>query len=205
MKLIITGATGFVATEVVRQSLLHPGITKVVAVARKPVDVPEGIDGSKLENVTVEGYDEYPPAVREAFAGADACIWTVAVNFNKTGDYADQEAVRKITQDYTMEGLKAMHEAKTKKPFRFLYVSGSLSQRDQSQAPLLWSEYRLMRVSHFEHTVILQGRVKLTTLRARERTKSCGLQKSTTATRDLRPSWRCRASSPLHNLFSRKP
>jgi uncharacterized protein YbjT (DUF2867 family) len=36
MKLIITGATGFVGTEVIRQALSNSTITSIIALARKP-------------------------------------------------------------------------------------------------------------------------------------------------------------------------
>lgn len=79
MKLIITGATGFVGKELLRQSLGRKEITSVVAVARNPVPVPDnlpdGADASKLHSVTLSDYAEYPDAVKKEFAGADACIW----------------------------------------------------------------------------------------------------------------------------------
>ena len=79
MKLIITGATGFVGTEIVRQSLKNPNITSVVALARRPFSIPsdleQGANPSKLQSVTVKDYDTYPEEVRKYFAGADACIW----------------------------------------------------------------------------------------------------------------------------------
>ncbi len=78
MKLIITGATGFVATEVLRQALLLPSITAVVAVARNHVSAPEGLSASntsKLKSVVVSDYDSYPEEVKKEFEGAEACIW----------------------------------------------------------------------------------------------------------------------------------
>lgn len=170
MKLIITGATGFVATEIVRQSLLHPRVTTVVAVARKPVPIPDGVDRTKLKNVVIKDYDQYLDAAREEFAGAAACIWTVAVGPWKARMYPDFETVRKVSQDYTVAGLQAMHESRTNKPFRFLYLSGSTSERDQSKSHLVWNQYRLMRVS-----VLIRrapSKLVLTNLRARQRTKS---------------------------------
>ena len=80
MKLIITGATGLVATEVLRQSLRMREITHVVAVARKPVSAPSDVgpaDAAKLQSVVVEDYERYPDEARAQFAGADACIWWV--------------------------------------------------------------------------------------------------------------------------------
>jgi uncharacterized protein YbjT (DUF2867 family) len=87
MKLIITGATGFVATEVLRQALLLPSITSVVAVARKPVSPPDGIpstNASKLKSVVVPDYGTYPEDIRKELAGADACIWYVKSQLHGT-------------------------------------------------------------------------------------------------------------------------
>jgi uncharacterized protein YbjT (DUF2867 family) len=78
MKLIIAGATGFIATEVVRQSLKHSQITSVIALARKPVSAPENLapgEAAKLHSVVVKDYDEYPDEVKKQLANADACIW----------------------------------------------------------------------------------------------------------------------------------
>lgn len=79
MKLIIAGATGFVATEVIRQSLTNPRITSVIALARRPAPTPAnvdpGADTSKLHNVTIKDYDSYSDEVKKHFVGADACIW----------------------------------------------------------------------------------------------------------------------------------
>jgi hypothetical protein len=62
----------------------------------------------------------------------------------------DFEKVRRICQDYTLIGLKAMVEAReatATKPFRFLYMSGVAAERDQTKAPRLMAQYSLMRVS----------------------------------------------------------
>jgi uncharacterized protein YbjT (DUF2867 family) len=80
MKLIITGASGLVATEVLRQSLRLRETTSVVALARKLVAAPEGTseaDAAKLRSVIIKDYESYPDDVRREFAGADACIWCV--------------------------------------------------------------------------------------------------------------------------------
>ena len=75
MKLIIAGATGFVAKEIIRQCLSRPDITSVVALARKPVTAPEGVDSSKLKSVVVENYGEYSDEVKKELSGANGCIW----------------------------------------------------------------------------------------------------------------------------------
>jgi uncharacterized protein YbjT (DUF2867 family) len=79
MKLVVSGASGFVATEVIRQSLSHPKITSVVALARRAVAVPDsllpGADPSKLHSVVVDDFGQYSEEVKRQVAGADACIW----------------------------------------------------------------------------------------------------------------------------------
>jgi nucleoside-diphosphate-sugar epimerase len=80
MKLIVTGATGFVGTEVIRQALRNPAVTSVIALARKPVLPPEnaGTDTSKLQAIVLEDWSSpYPESVKEHIKYADACIWFV--------------------------------------------------------------------------------------------------------------------------------
>lgn len=81
MKLIIVGANGFVATELIRQSLRLPAVDEVVAVSRSEVSPPRKLypnsNLSKLQVVKVDDYDVYNEATTKAFVGADACIWCV--------------------------------------------------------------------------------------------------------------------------------
>lgn len=79
MKLVITGATGFCARETIRQSLSNPKITTVVALARRPVEVPQNLgpeaDTSKLKSVVLQDFGTYSEDVKKQLEGADACIW----------------------------------------------------------------------------------------------------------------------------------
>ena len=75
MKLIVAGATGFVGSEVIRQSLRSREITSIVALSRKPINVDLGTESAKLKNVVVKDYTSYPDEVKKEFAGANACIW----------------------------------------------------------------------------------------------------------------------------------
>ena len=81
MKLVVAGSTGFVATEIIRQSLSIPKITSIIALARRPVSTPSNLspnaDLSKLHSVVLDNYGSYPDEVSKQLAGANACIWYV--------------------------------------------------------------------------------------------------------------------------------
>lgn len=81
MHLLITGASGYLATEILRQALSHPQITTVTAIARTKVEAPpelkEAADKEKLRSVVVR---DYGPAgwgedVKAALKGVGGCIW----------------------------------------------------------------------------------------------------------------------------------
>ncbi|KAJ7221287.1 hypothetical protein GGX14DRAFT_514329 [Mycena pura] len=144
MKLIIAGATGLVAQEVIRQSLRNPTIKSIVALARKPVALPAGADASKLKSVVVKDYDDYSDEVKQEFAGADACIWTVAITPTKSKEMPFDE-VKRVCYTSTLVGLSALHDAGLARPFRFIYMSGIAAERNQSKTPAVMPEYSLMR------------------------------------------------------------
>lgn len=77
MKIIIAGSTGFVATELIRQALVHPSVTSIVALARRETPLPVDVeaDTSKFKSVVCSDFENYPDDVKHELQGADACIW----------------------------------------------------------------------------------------------------------------------------------
>ncbi|EXK26260.1 hypothetical protein FOMG_17162 [Fusarium oxysporum f. sp. melonis 26406] len=144
MKLIVTGANGYVGSEIIRQSLKLPQVSSVVAVSRKLVSPPAGTLPARFESVVVPDYGTYPDHVRDIFRGADACIWTVGITPMVYGSL-DSAQARKICVDDTLAGLQTMVESSTNKPFRFLYMSGADAETDQTKTPPVMPEYFLMR------------------------------------------------------------
>ncbi|KAH8698435.1 putative nucleoside-diphosphate-sugar epimerase [Talaromyces proteolyticus] len=147
MKLVVAGSTGFVGTEVIRQAVSHPSVNTIVALARRPTPAPEnagpGADVSKIKSVVCEDFENYPESVKKEIAGADACIWLIAITPGKLKTMPFEQT-RKICLDYTAKGLEAM-AATSNKPFRFIYTSGAKAERDQSKKPWILGDYSLMR------------------------------------------------------------
>ena len=58
----------------------------------------------------------------------------------------DPEMVKRICQTYAVDSLRTFADSSPGQPFRYLYVSGMLAVRDQTQKPAFAPEYSLMRV-----------------------------------------------------------
>ncbi|KAF2008870.1 hypothetical protein BU24DRAFT_359479 [Aaosphaeria arxii CBS 175.79] len=144
MKLIIAGATGFVGKELLSQGLCNPQVSSIIAISRGPVSAPDGANQFKLKSVVVKDYGTYTTGDRKEFTDAAACIWTVGVIPMKSPNMAFEE-VRKICLDDTIGSLNVMVDSNPMKPFRFLYMSGADSERDQTKVPKFMPEYFLMR------------------------------------------------------------
>ncbi len=71
---------------------------------------------------------------------------TVAITPTKSKT-VDSKEVYRVCHTSTMEGIKALRETGPGRPFRFVYVSGAMAERDQTKKPgFLMGEYMLMRV-----------------------------------------------------------
>ena len=74
MKVILSGATGFIGSEALRQCLKAPTITSIVALSRRAL--PDSVaKNPKLKVVIMKDFTTYPDTVLEELAGAEACIW----------------------------------------------------------------------------------------------------------------------------------
>jgi hypothetical protein len=113
MKIIITGATGMVGSEAVRQALADNDITKVVAIVRRPLT----IQHPKLDVIIHNDFLDYT-SLTDLFKEAGACIWCLGVSQLQVS----KEEYIKITHDYAIEAAKAMMTANPS--VRFLFVSG---------------------------------------------------------------------------------
>src|ERR1700759_2537834 len=124
MKIILTGATGFVGDEVLRQALDDPSIDQVVVLTRRPV----GVSNPKLNEIVLDDFLDYSGLGDQL--KADACIWCLGVS--QTAVSKDEYI--KITLDYTIAAARAMLAANPQ--IRFCFVSGRGADWDEKSMTL---------------------------------------------------------------------
>jgi hypothetical protein len=84
----------------------------------------------------------------------DGVSRTVAVTPFRTGSF-DFAEVKRVCQDCTIAGFKAMYEAGPARPFRFLYFSAEGTPRDPTKKPAFKGDYQIMRVSTWKSCPLL--------------------------------------------------
>ncbi|GCB25706.1 hypothetical protein AAWM_08591 [Aspergillus awamori] len=143
MKIILTGSTGFIGHQILTQCLQNPHITSITALSRRPIPT----KNPKLTVKLVEDFLIYPESLLQELRGAEACIWAIGINRTR-----DTETARKINVEYTMAAMRAfgthlpsLLEGGGKKKFRFVYLSGGMSERDQSRSLWMAGEMRKIR------------------------------------------------------------
>lgn len=75
MKVILTGCTGFIGSEVITQCRDHPAISSIIVLSRRPLPSTPEFTNPKLKVVILQDFITYPDSVIEELKGADGCIW----------------------------------------------------------------------------------------------------------------------------------
>ena len=131
MKAILTGATGTIGGETLRQLLAHPDITSIVVLSRR--ELPESLTGKDAKVRTVimkedKDWTAWSDNTRQAVEGADFAIWSVGSKLNSD---LKLEALHRVEVEWPLHLAKEMAASPrpTARPFRFVYVSGALSAK----------------------------------------------------------------------------
>jgi uncharacterized protein YbjT (DUF2867 family) len=113
MKIILFGATGMVGQGVLRECLLDPEVTKVLAVVRSST----GQRHAKLEELIHRDFFDFT-AIADQLTGYDACFFCLGVSSAgmKEKDY------RRVTYDLTLAAARVLVQANPR--MTFVYVSG---------------------------------------------------------------------------------
>lgn len=126
MNLLITGATGMVGAEVVRQAILDDDVSQVTCLVRR-----EGsLQHPKVKYIVHKDFLDYS-GLTDLLKEQDACIWALGVSQTQVG----KEEYHQVTFDYTIAAAKAMLDAKPS--IQFLFVSGEGSDTTEKARPYL--------------------------------------------------------------------
>jgi uncharacterized protein YbjT (DUF2867 family) len=130
MKIILFGATGMVGQGVLRECLLDPEITSVLAIGRST----SGQAHAKLREVLHNNFLDYA-AIEPQLAGFDACFFCLGV----TSVGLTEERYRHLTYDITMAAATAL--AKLNPGMTFIYVTGAGTDSTE-QGRVMWARVK---------------------------------------------------------------
>ncbi|KAG9233749.1 nucleoside-diphosphate-sugar epimeras-like protein [Amylocarpus encephaloides] len=125
MKIILTGATGFIGGEILTQCLENTSITSLVILSRRPIE--RVLSHSKAKIIIMENFKLYSESVIREIADADACIWAL-------GTY---DGNVEVEVDYPTAFAKAILQGRRGGgKFRYVHLGGAFTEEDQEKA--LW-------------------------------------------------------------------
>ncbi len=155
MKIILTGCTGMIGSEVLRQCILHPSITSIIVVSRRALS--DSQLSLKVKVIILLDFTSYPTYLWKDLAGAKACIWSLG---GIPSRFPDLATAKKVNIDFPFEAAKAFiahlcPQLQEGKKFRFLYVSGHAVSRELEKKHLLFNDARHIKASSFTSPPIL--------------------------------------------------
>ena len=119
MKIILTGGTGFLGQEVLKQLLADTSVTEVLLLVRKSA----GIKNPKLKEFILNDFLDYSKIIHDI--KADACIWCLGV----PQSVVTKEEYIKITRDYAIHAANRMLSLNPQ--LRFCFVSGASASQEE--------------------------------------------------------------------------
>ncbi|PJI37947.1 NAD-dependent epimerase/dehydratase family protein [Ferrovibrio sp.] len=137
MNILIFGATGMVGQAVLRECLLDPGVSRVVAIGRSAARAtPMGRlpEAGKLEDLHhIDMYDY--SAIEDRLTGFDACFFCLGVS--SAG--MSEAAYTRVTYDLTLAAATTL--ARLNPQMVFTYVSGRSTDGTEN-GPSMWARVK---------------------------------------------------------------
>jgi len=163
MKILLTGATGFIGGEILQQAIAHIYISHIVVLTRRPLD-DKLAQHKKVTEIVHDDFEEWPESLlaRLKDAGVEACIWALG---GKVEQFKNLDEARKVGINYPILAAEAI--AKTLAPalvpyngypakrgpdvgedafpFRFVFISGWGAEQDQFRSLWMFSDSRKIK------------------------------------------------------------
>lgn len=124
MKILITGGTGLVGAEVIREAIKDNTITEITAITRRSLSLRH----PKLTSVLHDNFLDYGKLL-PVIAPHDACIWCLGISQTQV----NKEQYHIITHDYAVAAAKAIQQANPAMTFLFLSGAGADQSEKSSQ------------------------------------------------------------------------
>jgi hypothetical protein len=165
-KILLTGATGTIGRAVLDRCLTHPNVDTVVAFVRRAL--PDEIaTNPKIQTVIVKDFSVWPEDVLTQHLDAAAMIWFVSTthrtrmqkNKSLTTErcLGDWEGQPEVVLDYPLAFQIALINLRRRTAhgeqisFRYIHLSGKLTEQDQSKSLYYFAENRKLKVTKPTH------------------------------------------------------
>jgi uncharacterized protein YbjT (DUF2867 family) len=130
MKVILFGATGMVGQGVLRECLLDPDVTDVLAVGRSTT----GRQHPKLREIVHSDFLDFS-AIEKELSGYDACFFCLGI----TSLGMSEERYRHVTYDITLAVARTL--VRLNPDMTFVYVTGA-STDSSEQGRVMWARIK---------------------------------------------------------------
>lgn len=131
MKVILTGATGFVGSVVLEQLVREQAVSTITCLTRRAF----AHASPKVNTIVLADFGVYDEESRALLATHSGCIWTLGGKASELGSAAD---FTRVTFDFTLALARMVAQAEQQR-FSFCYLSG-MGADPSEQARLPWEK-----------------------------------------------------------------
>ncbi|TKA67846.1 hypothetical protein B0A55_09128 [Friedmanniomyces simplex] len=159
MKILLTGATGNVGTEILDQAIAHNYIDHIYCLTRAPLNqkyFTKSVGKNKVTQLVHDDFLAYPDTLTRYLReeGVEGCIWALGSKLSPDPKKRDEEekvrisfpvAAAEALAKKVATGLSPQAMPRKKFPFRFIFVSASGAEQDQFRTLWVYSDGRKMK------------------------------------------------------------
>jgi nucleoside-diphosphate-sugar epimerase len=151
MKIIVTGATGFVGQSVVETCVADDSITTIFILSRRPLDEPRIISSDKVVTILHNDFLNYDDNLLRKLSGVSACLWCIGGRHTQTSRWPTHAEYVKVSVDYALAAAKAFTKSLAPQldqgeRFRFVLCSGHATELDQNKKLWIMGPTRKVKV-----------------------------------------------------------